>query len=242
MLKQKLKRILHYNYNQRKRDEWIKSKLSKLKPNIKILDAGAGKLRYKRFCSHLDYTSQDFGKYNGEGDGKGLQTKNWDTSRLDIISDICEIPEKDSSFDVILCAEVLEHLPNPIKALQEFSRLLKKGGQLILTAPICSLTHFAPFYFYNGFSNYFYEKHLKENGFIIKELTYNGNWFDYISRELYRGEYIIERYTHVNFITRKILSLIMRFLSLLLIFCSKKDSGSHETLSFGILVVGEKED
>ncbi len=241
ILKKRIKGLFRYNYNQKNRDIWIENKLSELKPGIRILDAGAGELRYKKFCSHLDYVSQDFGKYNGIGDAKGLQAKTWDNSKLDIVSDICDIPEKDASFDIIMCIEVLEHLPEPIEAIKEFSRLLKKGGTLILTAPVCSLTHFAPYYFYNGFSRYFYEKHLTGNGFKIKELTFNGNWFDYIYQELNRCGYITKKYTKINIIFRLALKMIMNILSLLFILCSKKDKGSSELLSFGIHIVAEKQ-
>ena len=67
-------------------------------------------------------------------------------------------PVKNNEFDHILCIEVLEHLPNPTEAIYEFSRILNVGGTLILTAPFNSLTHYAPFYFYNGFSKYYYSK------------------------------------------------------------------------------------
>ena len=34
----------------------------------KILDAGAGELRFKPDCDHLQYVAQDFGQYEGTGD------------------------------------------------------------------------------------------------------------------------------------------------------------------------------
>jgi SAM-dependent methyltransferase len=240
MIKEKIINLLHMRDNQRDRENWIKSKLLELKKGSKILDAGAGELQYKKFCSHLNYVSQDFGKYDGVGDKNGLQTKNWDNSKLDIISDITKIPEKDNSFDAIMCIEVFEHLPEPIKAIKEFSRLLKKGGKLILTAPVCSLTHFSPHYYYNGFSRYFYEKHLQENDFRIKELVFNGNWFDYLHQELNRTDYMIKKYTSLNLISRLFIKLIMFPSSLLLLLCSKKDRGSNEMLSFGINIIAVK--
>jgi len=38
-------------------------------------------------------------------------------------------------FDVIICAEVIEHLENPRATFRTFSRLLKSGGALVLTTP-----------------------------------------------------------------------------------------------------------
>jgi SAM-dependent methyltransferase len=128
------------------------------------LDAGAGELRNKPLCHHLTYVSQDLCLYEGQGDGTGLQTRRWDTDRIDIRCDITAIPEPDASFDAILCSEVFEHLPDPLKALDEFARLLKPGGKLILTAPFASLVHFAPYFFGTGFSKYWYEHHLPARG------------------------------------------------------------------------------
>ncbi len=159
--------------NEQTRDRWIETILTNLSPGLRLLDAGCGEQQYKRFCSHLTYVGQDFGEYNGEGDSLGLQTGAWDNSKLDIVSDITAIPEPDNSFDVILCTEVFEHIPNPIAALEEFTRLLRPGGQLILTAPFCSLTHFSPFHFHSGFNVYFYEHALGKLGYKLTEVDRN---------------------------------------------------------------------
>ena len=154
--------------NQEVREIWLQETLKKIPKDSRILDAGAGELKYKHFCSHLDYVSQDFAQYDGKGDGRGLHKGSWNQNSLDIISDITAIPEPDASFDAIICKDVFEHIPEPIKAIQEFARLLKRGGLLILTAPFCSLTHFAPYHFHTGFNRYFYEKHLPDKKEIIK--------------------------------------------------------------------------
>lgn len=141
--------------NKINRDTWLKHTLENIAAGSRILDAGAGELKYKEFCKHLDYISQDFGMYDGVGDALGLQTNAWDQSKLDIISDITKIPEPDNSFDAIICIEVLEHLPNPVLAIKEFARLIKKGGNLIITAPFCSLTHFSPYHYSSGYNKNF---------------------------------------------------------------------------------------
>ena len=132
--------------NEIEREAWVRQRLESIPAGSRLLDAGAGEQRFRKFCGHLHYVSQDFGQYDGTGDHAGLQTASWNQANLDIVSDITAIPEPNGSFDAILCTEVLEHLPNPIAAVAEFSRLLRADGQLILTAPFCSLTHFSPFH------------------------------------------------------------------------------------------------
>lgn len=178
-----------YWKNDRCREEWLKNVISSIPSGSRILDAGAGELKNRPLCEHLDYVSQDFCQYKGkEGEvvSNGLQNDKWDTKNIDIVGDITDIPEPDNSFDVILCSEVFEHIPDPIAAVVEFSRLLKSGGKLIITAPFSSLVHMAPYHFYSGFSKFWYEHHLPVNGFEISELTQNGDWFSMLEQELMR--------------------------------------------------------
>jgi predicted SAM-dependent methyltransferase len=53
----------------------------------------------------------------------------------DVKADICDLPFKDNSYDVILCNHVLEHIPDDTKAMQELYRVLKPGGMAILQIP-----------------------------------------------------------------------------------------------------------
>lgn len=41
----------------------------------------------------------------------------------------------DNNFDLILCSEVLEHVPNPEKALATLYRIVKPGGIVVVTTP-----------------------------------------------------------------------------------------------------------
>lgn len=224
--------------NEATRIKWLRQKLIDIPAGSRILDAGAGEQRFKEYCSHLKYISQDFAQYNGEGNNKALQMGTWDQNNLDIVSDITEIPEPDSSFDAILCVEVFEHIPQPLLAFQEFSRLLKPNGKLILTAPFCSLTHFSPYHFYSGFNRYFYEVHLPTYGFEVLEIAPNGNFFEYLAQELNRVYFISDRYScdkpriWESVALRIVLRMLQRFTS--------QDIGSSELLCYGYHIYAVK--
>jgi len=217
--------------NESTRERWLEDTLKSIPENSRILDAGAGTQQYRKFCKHLDYVSQDFGEYNGQGDFAGLQMGEFDYGKLDIVSDINSIPEPDSSFDAIMCIEVLEHLPDPVQAIKEFSRLVKPEGHLILTAPFCSLTHFSPYHFSTGFNRYWYEEHLAANGFKIIETTPNGNFFEFVAQEIDRIGSISKRYSKnkPGLFERLSIFITLRMLSRF----SKRDNGSSDLLCFG---------
>lgn len=223
--------------NEDGRVAWIEETLKKIPEGLTILDAGAGESQFKKFCNHLKYIAQDFGEYTGDGN-IGLQTGTWDNSRLDIISDIINIPLPDQSVDAIMCTEVLEHIPDPNAAIREFKRLIKPGGYLLITAPFTSLTHFAPYHFSTGLSRFYYEKHLPDNGFNITELKLNGNFFEFVAQENRRIKRIALKYSgrRINVLEKVIIHLNLLILQRL----SKKDRGSNELLCYGVHVFARK--
>lgn len=225
-------------HNERNREAWLEKTLQTLPPGGRVLDAGAGTQQYKKFCSHLRYVSQDFAQYDGAGDAAGLQINNFDYGKLDIVSDITAVPEPDSSFDAVMCIEVLEHVPDPIAAIKEFSRLLNIGGTLILTAPFCSLTHFSPYHFYSGFNAYWYKKILPENNFKIIQLVPNGNFFEFVAQELGRTDSTAKQYSAGK--ARLYEKLAMLVLRNMLQRFTQKDTNSSELLCYGYHVFAQK--
>ncbi len=171
--------------NKAARDQWLKHVLTGLPDGASILDVGAGECAYKPHCAHLDYTSQDIAQYDGKGDGVGLQTETWDFHQIDLVCDVYDIPET-RTYDHVLCTEVLEHVVDPVRALEKMAALLSPGGQMIVTAPFNSLTHFAPYHFCTGFSKYFYHHHLERLGFNVETIEANGGFFDFMDQELGR--------------------------------------------------------
>ena len=220
------------------RQKWLHEVLTALPASSTILDAGAGELKNKKNCTHLIYTSQDICQYEGKGDGVALHTGAWDTSKIDIISDIINIPVVNESYDVVLCTEVLEHVPDPYLALKELSRIVKVDGQLIITAPFCSLTHFAPHHYSTGLSQYWFIKHLTSLGFADIKIIASGSWPEYIAQELWRMPWIGKSYTHIllglfGLIFSLPVLLILRLMKVL-------DRRSDELLCFGLHVTANK--
>jgi SAM-dependent methyltransferase len=63
---------------------------------------------------------------------------------LHVRGDAHGLPFVNAAFDVVLCTEVLEHLPDPQRALDEIFRVLAPGGELLLTTRFLFPIHDAP--------------------------------------------------------------------------------------------------
>lgn len=172
------------DFNQQARDEWVAAMARSVPDGSRVLDVGAGEARYRPLFAHCAYEAHDFGGY--EGREEGIYAEQWRYGRLDHVSDIEAIPVADASFDVVLCTEVLEHVPRPEAALREIARIVKPGGRVFLTAPLLSALHQEPFHFYGGFTPHFYRHFLPELGFEIESIDQNGGYFRFMAQELAR--------------------------------------------------------
>lgn len=91
-----------------------------------LLDVGCGTKPYEKLFT--PFVERYIGiEYSPESGYQG--------NRADIAGSASELPLEDESVDTILCTEVLEHVPDPEKVIQEFARILKPGGIVITTAP-----------------------------------------------------------------------------------------------------------
>jgi SAM-dependent methyltransferase len=73
-----------------------------------------------------------------------LEARGYEVTAIDLTSsfegcvavDVNEgLPFEDASFDLLWCSEVLEHLRDPARALDEFRRVVRPGGDILLTTP-----------------------------------------------------------------------------------------------------------
>jgi SAM-dependent methyltransferase len=220
--------------NQFSREAFIKGELEKIPRGKMLLDAGCGSQRYRKYCSHLLYRGQDFGKFKVDekkmlGGGESSVVGDYEYGELDYTGNIWSIDEKDGHFDAILCTEVFEHIPYPIETLIEFSRLLKKDGRLILTAPSNCLRHMDPYFFYSGFSDRWFEKFLNSNGLKLESIYPVGDYYSWLAVEMARTAA-----TH---------SIFAKFLlapAFFYFYCKKQTSVSVSTLCMGYHVVAVK--
>ena len=159
-----------FAYNRMRRDRWLTKQANKIPKGSKVLDIGAGGCPHREKFNHCKYFTQDFTQLSD------LQIQNQEGyGKIDFVSDILEIPVPDKSYDAILCTEVIEHIPDPISAIQEMSRILKPGGVLLITAPLQSGLHQEPYHFYGGYTKYWYKKFLLENNFEDLNIESNGS-------------------------------------------------------------------
>jgi SAM-dependent methyltransferase len=63
---------------------------------------------------------------------------------LDVIADGQALPFREKSLDGVLLVQVLEHVADPRRLLQECARVLQPGGLVALTAPQYHITHGHP--------------------------------------------------------------------------------------------------
>lgn len=102
-----------------------------------------------------------------------------------------KLPYADNYFDLITCFDVLEHLPDLERVIQEIKRVLKKGGYLIIGMPIENILWKIIWFFWtkskgrvwegthiNNFTNQFLIDLFKKNDFtkIQEEKIHLGMW------------------------------------------------------------------
>jgi SAM-dependent methyltransferase len=106
-----------------------------IKDGDRILDAGCGEGFYTMLISNLwncEITAIDNDTVILSKAKKWLPNSNKITVRQESLYDI---KSPDDYFDKVLCTEVIEHLDDDIKAVNELKRILKTGGILALTVP-----------------------------------------------------------------------------------------------------------
>ena len=132
----------------------------------RLLDAGAGRLSYRfilePFCT--SYASVDIDvreKFDGA------------------VGDVQYLPLKSGVFDTVFCTQVLEHVPEPQKAMDEIFRVLKKGGCAIFTVPHLGYLHNEPYDYYR-YTNHGLKYMLEKSGFHVVQIVSAGGFVSFV--------------------------------------------------------------
>lgn len=155
-IKSKHPHYIHYYFLIRDIKEAIKNYA-----NGHFLDLGCGNKPYESLYNAVT-TSQ-----------MGCDIIQSDKNRVDTICPVTDLKFDDSCFDSVLCTQVLEHVFEHNKMMQEIFRVMKKGGNIILTVPFAWELHEEPYDFFR------YTKHalkalFEQAGFEIDYIKPNG--------------------------------------------------------------------
>lgn len=90
---------------------------------------------------------------------------------------------REGSYDTALCFEVLEHVPDPGRALVEIYRILAPGGILLLTVPHLSRLHDVPHDYYR-YTRYGLQALLARAGFEVLELCEKAGLLSFLGHQL----------------------------------------------------------
>jgi ubiquinone/menaquinone biosynthesis C-methylase UbiE len=107
-----------------------------------ILDAGCGFGRIvERIVPISEVVGTDISRRMVE-----YCSKNFADGFKGLVADIEKMPFKDEKFDKCVCVGVLMHVEHPDKAIEEFSRILKPGGTIVIENTNLLLLYFTVFY------------------------------------------------------------------------------------------------
>ena len=112
-------------------------------PQDRILDIGCGEGRHmvracqekETLCVGADYgydnLVQTRNKLSFHQAINDLSCTSWDLS----VMDVTRLPFDDHTFDLVICSEVLEHIPDHETAVEELIRIVKPGKNLAISVP-----------------------------------------------------------------------------------------------------------
>ncbi|GAB4092303.1 class I SAM-dependent methyltransferase [Flaviaesturariibacter terrae] len=135
----------------------------------RLLDFGCGIKPYQKLFTVAEYIGVD---YAGEGE-------TYSKEQADFLYDGKTLPFTDSYFDGIFTTEVVEHIFNLESIIPELARVLKPGGELLLTCPFAMPEHEVPADFAR-YTSFAIQDLFRRNGFDIVHYEKTGNFIEAI--------------------------------------------------------------
>jgi len=112
--------------------------LEYIKPNLDVLDIGCLNGNFYNFIQEKGFNIRSFTGIDHSPDLIALAKKRFPRHNWQI-SDCYSLPFKNETFDVVTAMEILEHLDEPERLLQEMKRVTKTNGSIIITVPNCNI-------------------------------------------------------------------------------------------------------
>ncbi|MBI5562228.1 MAG: class I SAM-dependent methyltransferase [Deltaproteobacteria bacterium] len=144
---------------------------SGLAPGAVVIDVGAGSGHYRGLFPGMRYVAVDM----------GLEQKS--RKGLDVAADVRALPFGDACADAAVCIEVMEHVFDAGALLAEIKRVLRPGGRLLLTTPLCLGEHMQP-YDYFRYTRYGLEKTVSASGLQLVKVEPRGGYFVFLAFHL----------------------------------------------------------
>jgi SAM-dependent methyltransferase len=119
----------------------IMAELSRLTREGRILEAGCGLGRWAFFLQRYDYTTYGIDISLGLRKAKAYSERT-SAKCVFTLGDVRKLPFVSNYFDFIISLGVIEHFPDSLKALEEYYRVLRYGGEAFVAVPnIFSFPH-----------------------------------------------------------------------------------------------------
>ena len=151
-IKERVEEDLWYSLRRYYVDKFFIENISIFRQGSRILDIGGKKLNKRG--------EFDIGEYDLSVEYANLD----ESTKPDFLCDVTAIPASDDTFDGIILAEVLEHVPFPKDALKEAYRILKPGSYMLSTTPFMFHLHADPSD-YCRYTDQWYKETLEDIGF-----------------------------------------------------------------------------
>jgi SAM-dependent methyltransferase len=100
--------------------------------------------------------------------------------RPQVAADVQDLPFRDASFDAVKATEILEHVPDVMRALGECRRVLRQGGSLVITVPFLERIHADPDD-YGRYTGSMWSRLLAQAGLTPVRIEVQGGYFTHLA-------------------------------------------------------------
>ena len=143
---------------------------------------------------------------------------------------------EDATYDTALCFDVLEHVPEPARAMGEIYRILRPGGCAIIAVPHLSRLHDEPLDFYR-YTRYGLQHLFLSSGFELEEIRQRGGIFSFVGHQV--SSLLIAATWHVPGV-RQVAWLLNKWLITLPCYAIDRVTAGAGLLALGYVGVGRR--